>query len=161
VNKGKGKREKAKGKREKGKRLRPERDAKPPSESERGRGPASPEGERLQKVLSQAGVASRRLSEELHPLAMLSDKVAYRTPAPAAPSASEASPAQWNAWQELLPSRLVGITEDDDGLSYIQLANGNRYYEGSMLKPGVELQRIDRNGLVVAHAPAAAKASRP
>ena len=103
----------------------------------------------------------RRLSEELHPLAMLSDKVAYRAVAPAAPAASEASSAQWSAWQDLLPSRLVGITEDDDGLSYIQLANGNRYYEGSMLKPGVELQRIDRNGLVVARNQPAGRANRP
>ena len=102
-----------------------------------------------------------RLSEELHPLAMLSDKVAYRAAAPAAPAASEASSAQWNAWQDLLPSRLVGITEDDDGLSYIQLANGNRYYEGSMLKPGVELQRIDRNGLVVARNQPPGRANRP
>src|SRR5215467_2758572 len=52
--------------------LRPERgdgvkpgEARPPSESERGWVPASIEKERLQKILSQAGVASRRLSEEL------------------------------------------------------------------------------------------------
>jgi 23S rRNA pseudouridine2605 synthase len=39
------------------------RDVRPPSERERG--PASTDKERLQKVLSQAGVASRRLAEEL------------------------------------------------------------------------------------------------
>ena len=104
----------------------------------------------------------RRLGEELHPLASLSDKVAYRAAAPAASAVPEASAAQWNAWQDLLPSRLVGITADDDGLSYIQLANGNRYYEGSVLKPGVELQRIGPDGLVVARGDRpAAKAARP
>ncbi len=53
--------------------LRPERsdgvkprEARPPSESERGWGPASTDKcQRLQKILSAAGVASRRLSEEL------------------------------------------------------------------------------------------------
>jgi pseudouridine synthase len=54
------------------KRPRPERSggaksgaAGPLRESERGWGPASTAGSRLQKILSAAGVASRRLSEEL------------------------------------------------------------------------------------------------
>jgi len=42
------------------------REARPPSESERGWGPSSTDKcQRLQKILSAAGVASRRLSEEL------------------------------------------------------------------------------------------------
>ena len=89
----------------------------------------------------------RRLGEELYPAVMLSDKVQYR-PAPA-PDAQAAQRAQWAAWQELLPARLVSITESGDGLRSIQLANGNRYYEGSVLKSGAELQHIDADGLVL------------
>src|SRR4051812_12236570 len=47
---------------EKSERLRPERGAKPPSERARAE---SSGPQRLQKVLSAAGIASRRLSEEL------------------------------------------------------------------------------------------------
>jgi type III secretion protein D len=103
----------------------------------------------------------RRLAEELHPLVIVSDKVQYRMAAAPLEKAAEASPAQWSAWQELLPSRLVGITEDDSGLRYVQLANGSRYYEGSMLKAGIELQRIETNGLVVSGGKPGAKESRP
>jgi len=92
----------------------------------------------------------RRLGEELYPAVMLSDKVQYR-PAPA-PDAQAAQRAQWAAWQELLPARLVSITEGGDGLRSIQLANGNRYYEGSVLKSGAELQHIDADGLVLSGA---------
>ncbi len=103
----------------------------------------------------------RRLAEELHPLVIVSDKVQYHAAAAPLGKTADATPAQWTAWQELLPSRLVGITEDDNGLSYIQLANGSRYYEGSMLKPGVELRRIDSDGLVVTGAKPVAKENRP
>lgn len=103
----------------------------------------------------------RRLAEELHPFVIVSDKVQYHAAAAPLAKAADASPAQWTAWQALLPSRLVGITEDDSGLSYIQLANGSRYYEGSMLKPGVELQRIDSDGLVVTGGKPVAKENRP
>ena len=95
----------------------------------------------------------RRLGEELYPAVMLSDKVQYR-PAPA-PDPQAAQRAQWTAWQELLPARLVSITEGGDGLRSIQLANGNRYYEGSVLKSGAELQHIDADGLVLSGGKAA------
>jgi type III secretion system YscD/HrpQ family protein len=89
----------------------------------------------------------RRLGEDLHPAVMVSDKVQYR---PAPPSDKDAAArTQWAAWQELLPARLVSITEGSDGMRSIQLANGNRYYEGSVLKSGAELQRIDAGGLVL------------
>ena len=88
----------------------------------------------------------RRLAEDLHPAVILSDKVQYR-PAPVADKEA-AQRAQWAAWQELLPARLVGIT-DGEGLRSIQLSNGNRYYEGAVLKSGTELQRIDADGLVL------------
>ena len=66
-----------------------------------------------------------------------------------APDREAALRAQWAAWQELLPARLVGITEGEDGLRSIQLANGSRYYEGSVLKSGAELQHIEADGLVI------------
>ena len=100
----------------------------------------------------------RRLGEELYPAVMLSDKVQYR-PAPA-PDPQAAQRAQWTAWQELLPARLVSITEGGDGLRSIQLANGNRYYEGSVLKSGAELQHIDADGLVLSGAKTAPASSK-
>jgi type III secretion protein D len=88
----------------------------------------------------------RRLGEDLHPAVIVSDKVQYRS-APAADKEA-GQRAQWAAWQELLPARLVSITEGE-GLRSIQLANGNRYYEGAVLKSGTELERIDADGLVL------------
>jgi len=93
----------------------------------------------------------RRLGEDLYPAVMLADRVQYR-PA-AAPDRDAAQRAQWAAWQELLPARMVGITEGEDGLRSIQLANGTRLYEGAVLKSGAEIQRIDADGLVVTGAP--------
>lgn len=91
----------------------------------------------------------RRLGEDLHPLVLVSDKVTYR-PKPVRDDVDDsAARAQWAAWQDVLPSRMVGITEDANGLRHIQLANGNRYYEGSLLRSGAELQRIDTDGLVL------------
>lgn len=89
----------------------------------------------------------RRLGQDLHPAVMVLDKVRYRPPPPVDREA--ASHAQWAAWQELLPARLVSITDDGHGLRSIQLANGNRYYEGSVLKSGAEITRIDADGLVL------------
>jgi type III secretion system YscD/HrpQ family protein len=92
-------------------------------------------------------VKVRRLGEDLYPAVLLSDKVEYRPPPPVDKDA--ALRAQWAAWQELLPARLVGITEGEDGMRSIQLANGSRYYEGSVLKSGAELRHIDAGGLVL------------
>ena len=44
---------------------------------------------------------------------------------------------------------MVSITEDGNGLRHIQLSNGSRYYEGSVLRSGAELKRIDADGLVL------------
>ena len=46
-------------------------------------------------------------------------------------------------------ARMVSITEDSNGLRHIQLSNGNRYYEGSVLRSGAELKSIDADGLVL------------
>jgi type III secretion protein D len=42
-------------------------------------------------------------------------------------------------------------------MRHIQLANGSRYYEGSVLRSGAELTRIEADGLVVSGGPAAKK----
>jgi type III secretion system YscD/HrpQ family protein len=94
----------------------------------------------------------RRLGEDLHPSVLVSDKVQYREK-----PVTEAGAAQrnWDGWQSVLPARMVSITEDDNGLRHIQLANGSRYYEGSVLRSGQELQRIGADGLVLGASPGA------
>ena len=90
----------------------------------------------------------RRLADDLHPAVLVSDQVQVR-PRPQADRTAEQQRAQWDAWQGVLPSRMVSITQDASGMSYIQLANGGRYYEGTVLKSGAELKRIEADGLVV------------
>ncbi len=88
----------------------------------------------------------RRLSEDLHPTVLVTDRVQYQEKRK--PAADETS-AQWAAWQKILPARMVGITDDGNGLRHIQLSNGSRYYEGSVLRSGAELKRIDADSLVL------------
>lgn len=89
----------------------------------------------------------RSLIEDLHPTVLVSDKVQYR---PKPVSTQDTKPAeQWSAWQAILPARMVSITEDENGLRHIQLSNGTRYYEGSILRSGAEITRIEADGLVV------------
>ena len=87
----------------------------------------------------------RRMGEDLHPSVIVSDKVQYRPGPVADPNADLRT--QWAMWQQMLPARLVSITESEDGMRSIQLANGSRYYEGSVLKSGAELRRIDAGGI--------------
>jgi type III secretion system YscD/HrpQ family protein len=94
----------------------------------------------------------RRLSEDLHPSVLVSDKVQYREK-PVADNKDADMRTQWDGWQSLLPARMVSITEDGNGLRHIQLSNGNRYYEGSVLRSGAELKRIDADGLVLSGVP--------
>ncbi|HEX7687985.1 MAG TPA: FHA domain-containing protein [Burkholderiaceae bacterium] len=89
----------------------------------------------------------RRLAEDLHPSVLVTDRVSWRH-APA-PDRDAALRAHWAAWQDALPSRLVGITEDEDGLRSIQLADGTRYYEGAPLKSGAQIAHIGADGLVL------------
>ena len=90
----------------------------------------------------------RRLSEDLHPSVLVSDKVQYREK-PKAENKDDDVRAQWDNWQSVLPARMVSITEDSNGLRHIQLSNGNRYYEGSVLRSGAELKSTDADGLVL------------
>ena len=88
----------------------------------------------------------RRLVEDLHPTVLVTDKVTYQEK----PTRRESDgTAQWAAWQKILPARMVGITDDGNGLRHIQLSNGSRYYEGSVLRSGAELKRIDTDSLVL------------
>jgi type III secretion protein D len=96
----------------------------------------------------------RRLGEDLHPYVLVSDKVQYREKPVADASAAR---QQWDGWQSVLPARMVSITEDDNGLRHIQLANGTRYYEGAVLRSGQELKRIGADGLVLGASPDAAE----
>jgi type III secretion protein D len=89
----------------------------------------------------------RRLGEDLHPLVLVADKLEVR-PRSAADKEAEQR-AQWAAWQGLMPARIVSITEDAHGRRYLQLANGSRYYEGSVLRSGAELTHIGSDRLVV------------
>ena len=89
----------------------------------------------------------RRLAEDLHPAVLVSDKVSWR-PGPAPDKVAEER-TRWETAQAALPSRMVGITEDEDGLRSIQLANGTRYYEGAPLKSGARITHIDADGLVL------------
>lgn len=102
----------------------------------------------------------RRLSEDLHPTVLVSDKVQYRpTSQREKQRQSQQEPdqdqqqvqptAQWGAWQDQLPGRMVSITEDSSGLRYIQLSNGSRYYVGSRLKSGAEIADIENGGLTL------------
>ena len=90
----------------------------------------------------------RRLGEDLHPSVLVVDKVSYREK-PKPEARDDEVRTQWDNLQSALPARMVSITEDGDGLRHIQLANGNRYYEGSVLRSGAEIKRIDADGLVL------------
>lgn len=94
-----------------------------------------------------------RLAQDLHPEVLVSDRVSWR-PAPP-PDRDAALRAHWEAWQGALPSRLVGITESEDGLRSIQLADGTRYYEGAPLKSGALIAHIGADGLVLDGGPRA------
>lgn len=100
----------------------------------------------------------RRLADDLQPAVLVSDKLAVR-PRPQSEREAEAEQrARWASWQSVLPARVVGITDDGRGLRYLQLANGSRYYEGSQLRSGAELVRIEEDRLVITGGPPPPKA---
>jgi type III secretion protein D len=82
----------------------------------------------------------RQLTEDFHPAVLVVDRVQFR----AKQGANGADVrAQWAIWQGQFPARLVSITEDGNGVRYVQLSNGNRYYEGAILRSGTQVTRID------------------
>ncbi len=112
----------------------------------------------LSGVAEDDGVRAkiRRLAEDLHPSVLVFDRVQYREK----PRAALVDPVtQWESWQRMMPARMVGITQDERGVRYVQLANGNRLYEGALLRSGVELKRIGAEGLEFSEEPAGTPAS--
>lgn len=91
----------------------------------------------------------RRLSEDLHPSVLVSDRVQYVPRPPRPREVSDEPRDTLPSWQRTLPSPVVSITSDQDGLSHIQLANGTRYYEGARLRSGVVLTRIHPDHITV------------
>ena len=95
----------------------------------------------------------RQLGEDLQPAVLVTDRVRYRDDAVArdgtrrSGTQSAQAAQQWAALQAELPARIVGVTDDGNGGRYIQLANGHRYYEGSVLRSGTRLDRIDSSQL--------------
>jgi Inner membrane component of T3SS, cytoplasmic domain len=87
-----------------------------------------------------------RLGEDMQPAVFVNDRVQYK---PKAAEPGRDAQSLWTHWQGLLPARIVSITEGADGLRHIQLANGQRYYEGALLESGARLELIKPDELVI------------
>ena len=85
----------------------------------------------------------RHLGSELHPDMLVTSQVAVRD------VVEVPRPQAALDWKDHLPARLVSITSSPGGMRYLQLANGARYFEGAMLKSGVEIKRIEADGTVI------------
>jgi len=88
----------------------------------------------------------KRLTRDLYPLLVVDDELRYR---PAARPAQE----QVRDWADRLPARVVSITEGPDGVRFVQLANGDRYFEGAPLRNGGALGPVRAEDLSVPSAP--------
>lgn len=113
------------------------------------------------KVLNEAVRDKiRRLRQDLHSTLSLVDQVQYG-PDEVQPGRERSLPV--TTWENALPSRVVGMTEYADGTRHIQLANGDRYYEGAPLKSGNELMQIEAEAgrLTVKKSADAPQASAP
>lgn len=93
----------------------------------------------------------KRVIEDLHPGVLVSDRIEYRETADS--RRRKLSDGRLDNWQGVFPARVVSITEDGDGTRFVQLANGNRYFEGSVLKSGAEIEKIGAEGLVLKDGP--------
>lgn len=87
----------------------------------------------------------KQLNSDWQPAAFIEDKLSQREAQAQAQPPNDAQTVAF--WQSQLPSRLVSVTEGEGGLRHVQLANGHRYFEGSQLKSGAELKRIDADAL--------------
>lgn len=100
----------------------------------------------------------RRLTEDLHPGVLVTDRIDYRETAD-----NRRRPVRSGNpedWQGVFPARVVSITEDGDGNRSVQLANGSRYFAGAVLKNGAEIERIEADGVVLKDTPVPAPARR-
>lgn len=106
---------------------------------------------RLMAAGSVEGGAARerikQLNNDWQPAAFIEDKLSQRQPQAPQESKAAADAQAVAFWQSQLPSRLVSVTEGDGGLRHVQLANGHRYFEGSQLKSGAEIKRIEADAL--------------
>jgi hypothetical protein len=87
----------------------------------------------------------KQLNSDWQPAAFIEDKLSQREAQAQAQPPTDAQNVAF--WQSQLPSRLVSVTEGEGGLRHVQLANGHRYFEGSQLKSGAEIKRIDADAL--------------
>lgn len=112
----------------------------------------------LSGATDTAGTPERvqRLTRDLYPMIVVDDELRYKPIAHAAPKANAAPD-----WADRLPARVVSITEGHDGLRFVQLANGDRYFEGAPLRNGGALGPVSADDLAPGAATAAPAASSP
>jgi type III secretion system YscD/HrpQ family protein len=84
----------------------------------------------------------KRLTRDLYPMLVVDDELRYK---PAARPAQE----QVRDWVDRLPARVVSITEGPDGVRFVQLANGDRYFEGAPLRNGGALGAVRAEDLAL------------
>jgi type III secretion system YscD/HrpQ family protein len=84
----------------------------------------------------------KRLTRDLYPMVVVDDELHYK---PAARPAKQTAPD----WADHLPARVVSITEGPDGLRFVQLANGDRYFEGAPLRSGGALGPVRAEDLAL------------
>ncbi|MEK8030866.1 FHA domain-containing protein [Ideonella sp. DXS29W] len=97
----------------------------------------------LSGASDQAGTAERvqRLTRDLYPMIVVDDQLHYK------PVARAAQASGTPDWADRLPARVVSITEGPDGLRFVQLANGDRYFEGAPLRNGGALGPVSADDL--------------
>lgn len=110
----------------------------------------------LSGATDTAGTPERvqRLTRDLYPMIVVDDELRYK---PIAQVAAKANAVP--DWADRLPARVVSITEGHDGLRFVQLANGDRYFEGAPLRNGGALGPVSADDLAPRAAPGAASAA--
>jgi type III secretion system YscD/HrpQ family protein len=97
----------------------------------------------LSGATDQAGTRERvqRLTRDLYPMVVVDDELHYK------PAARVAKAGALPDWADRLPARVVSITEGPDGLRFVQLANGDRYFEGAPLRSGGALGPVSADDM--------------
>jgi hypothetical protein len=102
------------------------------------------------RLLAQGQVSNSQLSERIRqinadwqPHAFIQDQLEIQKKVTSKKTDAESVAF----WQKQLPSRLVSINQSGNGLPYIQLDNHHLYFEGSVLKSGAEIKKIEPNAL--------------
>ena len=96
----------------------------------------------------------QRLERDLYPVIVVEDAAHYRAPAAVRVGAPVAAAA---SWLSQLPAKVVSVTTDAEGTRSIELANGDRFFEGAVLRSGTAIGPLDPEellpGVAQAHAP--------